>query len=232
MEQNSIPMQQTILDRMSALLSQKNYPCVAALKSFHSKDFEVGTYQKFGSAEDSFKLATDLTNYAEQYEKTKSPFFTFWATYPNESSMSEEEFENKMWKELSALASHPEFSQTWDPHFSSNPADKNFCFSLGGRAYFVVGLHQNSQRLSRQFEHPVLIFNLYEQFRQLERSGQFDAMVQLNRKRDEKFQGSANPVVVEHGNDWESIQFSGRQNGPEWKCPFAKLFDFAKASFR
>ncbi len=217
-----------ILSKISDLLSQKNYPCVAALKSFHGKDFEIGTYKNFGSAESSLQLATDLMKYADQYAKNKSPFFTFWAVFPDALKLSDEEFEEKLWHELSGLASQSEFSQTWDPHFSSNPEDKNFCFSLGGQAFFVVGLHSQSNRFSRRFQYPTLVFNLYEQFRQLEKSQQFDSMVVQNRKRDQKFQGFANPMVTRNGNDWEAIQFSGRQNNSEWKCPFARFVDLCK----
>ncbi|MBC7420257.1 MAG: YqcI/YcgG family protein [Bdellovibrio sp.] len=110
METQTVGILNIIKTKMSALLSQKNYPCVAALKSFNSQDFEINTYQGFGSTESSFKLADDLMKYAKNYEKTKSPFFTFWAVYPDTSEMSEESFEDKLWKELSALASHQEFS--------------------------------------------------------------------------------------------------------------------------
>ncbi len=218
-----------IKEKISSLLSKKNYPCVAALKSFHSEDYRIGTYRNFGSTHSSFELAKDLVNYSEQYKKTKSPYFTYWAVFPELTSLTDKEFEGALWRELSAMASYSEFSQSWDPKFSSDPNDKNFCFSLGGQAFFVVGLHKNSNRLSRQFEYPTLVFNLYEQFRQLESLNQFKPMVEMNRRRDEKFQGDANPMAVVHGNDWEAIQFSGRQNNADWKCPFAKMFSFLKA---
>ncbi len=217
-----------ILNDLADLLAQKNYPCVAALKSFHSKDYEMGIYDDFGSTSSSLSLASDLMKYAQKYDESKSPFFSFFAVFKNQEPLSDEEFESRLWKELSGLASRSEFPQTWDPYFSSNPADKNFCFSLGGRAFFVVGLHKQSARNSRQFKYPTLVFNLYEQFRQLEKSGQFQPMVELNRKRDVKFQGAPNPVVVANGNDWESIQFSGRENTAEWKCPFSKLLSLVR----
>ncbi|MBC7742263.1 MAG: YqcI/YcgG family protein [Bdellovibrionaceae bacterium] len=215
-----------IVLKINNLLTQKNYPCVAALKSFYSNDYELGVYEGFGTTTSSLSLANDLVKFAERYDETQSLFYSFFAVFPEAKDMSDQEFETSLWQELSGLALCPEFSPTWDPHFSSNPADKNFCFSLNGRAYFVVGLHKNSVRLSRQFEYPTLIFNLYEQFRQLEKSEQFQPMVALNRKRDEKFQGVPNPMVVAHGNDWEAIQFSGRENSDDWKCPFSKLLYF------
>ena len=205
-------LKQNIKIQMSELITKKNYPCMAAVKSLFKNDYEIGIYKDFGSMNSSLQLATDLMNYAKNYEITKSPYFTFWAVFSDAQDMTDEDFEARLWKELSGLASRPEFPQEWDPQFSSNPEDKNFCFSLGGQAFFVVGLHKNSVRDSRKFQYPTLVFNLYEQFRQ----------------RDEKFQGYANPVVVENGNDWEAIQFSGRHNTNEWKCPFAKVFDFLK----
>ena len=41
-----------------------------------------------------------------------------------------------------------------------------------------------------------------------------------NRKRDLAFQGSVNPMVEKYAEKWESVQFSGKNNPPEWKCPF------------
>ena len=48
----------------------------------------------------------------------------------------------------------------------------------------------------------------------------YEAMVAKNREREIKFSGDLNPMVEEHGDKWESIQFSGKTNSADWKCPF------------
>lgn len=213
-------MKNAAMDAIQNLILSKNYPCIAAVQSFLKDDYQVRTYQNFGAMAHSADLARDLLAFRQAYQQNKTPFLSFFAVFEGESEFSEEEFEARLWQELSGLAAVEGLSKTWDPHFSSNPEDKNFCFSLDGTAFFVVGLHPNSSRKSRRLPQPTLVFNVYEQFRELQKIGKYDAMVQLNRKRDLAYQGDANPMALAHGDEWESIQFSGRNNSQEWKCPF------------
>lgn len=206
---------------ISSLLQQKNYPCIAAVQSFLKKDYIVGNYKNFGDGTHSYELGLALLDFKKKQQSSKSPFMSFWAVFEDEREMDEAEFETRLWRELSFLTSHEEFTASWDPHFSKNPEDKNFCFSLDGSAYYVLGLHPHSSRLARRFPYPALIFNLYDQFRALMNdNNDFAKMVNINRRREELFQGNLNPMVEKYGETWESIQFSGRENPPEWKCPF------------
>jgi FPC/CPF motif-containing protein YcgG len=208
---------------MENLISQKHYPCIAAVQSFQKKEFGFGVYPNFGSGVASLQLGRDLLAFKAEQQKSHSPLLSFWALFPDETrSFNDTDFENSLWNELSALHSHPEFEAPWDSNFSSNPDDPNFCFSFAGHAFFVVGLHRNSPRQSRQFPYPALIFNLYEQFVDLMKTGRYQPMVDINRKRELKFQGSINPMVENYGDSWEAIQFSGKENSSQWKCPFHK----------
>ena len=60
----------------------------------------------------------------------------------------------------------------------------------------------------------------FSQFEVFEEEGTYAAMVKIIRQNDLKFQGSINPMVLAHGDAWESIQYSGRENPESWKCPF------------
>ncbi len=212
---------QRIFQAMENLVLQKNYPCVAAIQSLQKEEFGFGVYRDFGSGHSSLKLGRDLLAFKTEQEKSKSPFLSFWALYPEEQKvLDEENFEQGLWQELSSLSSQAEFESPWDPKFSPNPEDSDFCFSFAGQAFFVVGLHPQSSRLSRRFPYPALIFNLYEQFVDLMKVGKYEPMVEINRKRDLKFQGSINPMVEKYAESWEAIQFSGRKNSEKWKCPF------------
>lgn len=202
------------------LITQKNYPCVAALSSFYKQDYEVNTYSKMGQLHQRPQLRNDLLSYLAQYLETKSTYFTFWAVFEDSFFNDEEHFEAGLWDELSALTSEKTKAFDQDPRFSSDPTDKRFCFSLGGKAFFVVGLHPQSSRDSRKFPWPTLVFNVYEQFDQLMQKDLYQPMIQQNRKRDVQFQGNINPMVEQYGDDWESIQFSGKKNPGSWKCPF------------
>ncbi len=219
------------------LVLKPNYPCVAAVSSFLKQDYMSEKYKNFGSGECAPKLAEDLLRFKAEQRRLKSPFYSFWAVFEDSELTSEEDFEKKMWDELSAMhayevkicGANSTDEIKWDPKFSADPKDKNFCFCLGGDAYFVVGMHPHSSRLARKFPYPVVVFNLYAQFDDLMEKGTFESMVKINRQREIKFEGSVNPMVEKHAQDWESIQFSGKNNGDQWSCPFKRLFSFPKA---
>ena len=199
---------------------QKNYPCIAAIKSVNADEFLIGHYEDFGSGKNWRDLRKDLENFIQAQEKTNSTYLTFWAIYSGKNQFTEQEFENRLWNELSHLSSSEQREKDWANVKTSDPQDPGFCLSLNGKAFFVVGLHPQSSRLGRKFSSPALVFNVIEQFENLERQGQYEPMKTLNRKRDILFQGDVNPMVEKHGDKWESIQFSGQTNPDSWKCPF------------
>lgn len=209
------------------LVSQKDYPCVAALKSYHKDDYQVGFYKDFGNGSSWRSLRNDLLFFLSEQKKTNSPYLSFWAIF-DPTDLSEEKFELDMWTELSNLTSVEDKQFDWPKTSNSNPEDKSFRFGLGGSEFFVVGLHSNSSRNARKFSRPVLIFNIFEQFELLAKQGLYYPMIETNRKRDEKFQGFANPMAVQHNDDWEAIQFSGKKNPTTWKCPFRFLKSLSK----
>ncbi|HEY0094355.1 MAG TPA: guanitoxin biosynthesis heme-dependent pre-guanitoxin N-hydroxylase GntA [Archangium sp.] len=198
----------------------KTYPCIPAVQSMTKREYLVGIYGRFGEGTCSRELARDLLFFRERQKQSRSLYLSFWAVFAPGEPLSEEEFETRMWRELSYLSSQEVPGTPWDPLFSEDPADPRFCFSLGGDAFFIVGVHPASSRLARRFPYPGIIFNLYDQFEELDRRGQYTAIVKKNRERDVKFQGSINPMIEKYADRWESIQFSGRDNPPDWKCPF------------
>ncbi len=205
------------------LVDAKTYVCVPAVRSIQSGDYRIGRYGKMGEVSAiSRALYQDLNAFRDWQKSTGSPYSSFFAVFENES-FSEEEFETALWKELSHLCGHDGPNSKWDPSFSSNPEDQNFCPSIGGEAYFVVGLHPGSSRKARQFDYPTIVFNLYDQFEELDRRGMYEGVVKANRKREIAAHGSINPMVEKYGDKWEAIQFSGKQNDSQWKCPFHHL---------
>lgn len=217
--QNSIPL--NIEKEIEALVTQKEYPCVAAIKSYFNDEYEVGLYKDFGSGNSGKNLRQDLQGFLEKLKVSQSPYYTFWGIFPDKKYVeSEEKFETDLWNELSHMTSEETKDLDWQGK-TTNPNDKNFGFHLFGENFFVVGLHPEASRKSRKFPWPTLIFNVFSQFQTLRDKSLYDPMVETNRKRDVKFQGDANPMALIHGDDWETIQFSGRKNSSQWKCPFS-----------
>lgn len=204
------------------LIQPKDYPCVPAISSLQNEEYLVGIYSEFGTGKNACALYQDLIYFSQTQKKSQAAYFSFWAVFQDAPPASEDEFEKTLWRELSALSSCEDPSVPWDSNFSSDPAKPNFCLSLGGDAFFVVGLHEKSSRKSRQFPWPAMIFNLYSQFDELNRLGRYEAVVKTNRAREIKIHGSLNPMVEKYNDTWEAIQFSGKENPPEWKCPFQR----------
>lgn len=205
---------------ITRLLNRKKYPCVAALSAARNSEYRVGVYSAFGSGASSRALGRDLAFFKAEQAASKSPYLSFWAVFDDGAPLTEEQFECAMWEELSFLSESTPAASRWDPKFSSDPSDPKFCFSFEGDAFFLVGMHPRSSRRARRFPFPAVVFNLYEQFEAL--GSAYEPMVELIRRRDRIFQGSVNPTVERWADKWESIQFSGRDNPDDWKCPFRR----------
>jgi len=212
----------TIHDDIRALILQNNYPCVAAIQSVVRNDHVIVTYGQFGSGTHWQQLRADLLQYLAVQRATQSRYMSFWAVFsvPPPIPDNETEFEEKLWRELSLLSSKEEQPIDWGKNNASDPNDHAFCLSLKGEKLFVVGLHPQSSRVARRFAHPAMVFNALSQFEQFEKDGTYGTMVNTIRRRELKFQGSINPMVLAHGDVWEAIQYSGRDNPDSWTCPF------------
>lgn len=207
---------------LEALVSQPHYPCIAALAALRQGDLRIGEFSGFGRGKSWRGLRESLEAFLAEQKSSGSSYLTFVAGYPQDTVGGEEEFESALWRELSFLSSAEDADRDWGAA-EKDPASPDFCLHLLGEKIFVVGLHPASSRLSRRFPFPALVFNTFSQFSSLQKAGKYDAMVRTNRERDLRFQGSVNPMALLHGESWETIQFSGRENSRQWKCPFSFL---------
>ena len=67
---------------------------------------------------------------------------------------------------------------------------------------------------------PTLVFNLHDQFEQLRKEGRYERMRERILDRDAALAGSVNPMLARFGEESEARQYSGRQVGKDWDCPF------------
>ena len=198
---------------------EANHPCLMAQTVFKKNQLRVRTYSDFGSKETAKQLLSDLQDYLANYDFDSKDFFTFIATFSTTENYSEKRFEELLWKQLQNI--HLADDQEWDETVSSNPADKDFSFSIAGKAFYLVGLHPNSSRKARQAPMPSIAFNLHEQFEKLREMGAYQKVRDAIRTRDEKLQGHINPMLEDFGTGTsEAKQYSGRATNKEWKCPF------------
>ena len=129
-------------------------------------------------------------------------------------------FEAALWAHLQAMHEHDQTRFDWDARVGSDPSLSDFSMSIGGRAFFVVGLHPAASRVSRRAPFPCLVFNFHDQFESLKASGKYQTMQAAIRARDVALQGSVNPVLSRFGEASEARQYAGRAVSKEWRCPF------------
>ena len=141
--------------------------------------------------------------------------------FPETPALDELRFEQALWQRLQALHEVDAAEYAWDASVSDDPQSAQFSLSLGGRGYYVIGLHPGASRPARRFDCAALVFNLHSQFETLRADGRYDKLRAAITERDTAYSGSPNPMLATHGEASEARQYSGRQVDAAWRCPFS-----------
>ncbi|HKJ47448.1 MAG TPA: guanitoxin biosynthesis heme-dependent pre-guanitoxin N-hydroxylase GntA [Christiangramia sp.] len=196
----------------------EDHPCIMAKTVFSMDQVEMRSYQDFGSLATARKIIGDLQEYIASYDFESNDFKTFLAVFPDSPKYSEIGFEKVLWNQLENL--HEVDDVDWDPEVSSDPESEHFSFSIAGKAFYIVGMHPGASRIARKSPYATIAFNLHWQFEKLREMGSYETVRDRIRGRDTELQGSINPVLQDFGANSEARQYSGRNVGKEWKCPF------------
>jgi hypothetical protein len=199
------------------IVTQK-HPCIMANTVFKMANYHLKVYDNLTSSKNIQSILSDIENYIEKYDFESNTFETLIMCFKDNFFEAETEFESALWTFLQKL--HNNDDESWDPNVSDDPNNPNFSFSIKGKAFYIVGMHPQSSRLARQASYCTVVFNLHWQFEKLREMGTYQAVKNRIRLRDKKLQGTINPVLRDFGNDSETRQYSGRNVGAEWECPF------------
>jgi len=201
-------------------IAAPSFPCVGAKSALNKGRMQLLEFGELGDESLTPALHAALMDYARQYPDPGTAPVSFIAVF-RQKTLDERSFEQRMWRQLQALHAHDcAHGLPWAADVSDDPEREDFSFSVGGRAFFVVGLHPGASRLARRTPMPCLVFNFHEQFEQLKASGKYTVMQEAIRKRDMALQGSINPVLARFGEASEARQYSGRAVEADWQCPF------------
>lgn len=204
-----------------------DYPCVAAKSVLNRDNAAIRVYRSLGDAACARQNVNDLRVFArEQLDGPVDPastnvFRSFIAGFDVQEELSEEAFEQRLWRHLQLMHEADRATSAWDESVSHDPHNAKFSFSIAGHAFFVIGMHANASRIARRMPVPVLVFNPHQQFEDLRENGKYDPLKKAIRERDVALQGSVNPMMAEHGHGLEARQYSGRVVPANWKCPFS-----------
>jgi FPC/CPF motif-containing protein YcgG len=202
---------------MADMVNHLEYPCLGARSVYNRDAATVRVYDNLADPALAHKLLEDLRDFALNTDPT-TIFASFIAIFRGPVVCDELQFEELLWSQLRQL--HEADKEPWNEDVSHDPTDSHFAFSAGGTAFFIVGLHPKASRAARRTLAPTLVFNLHEQFELLRESAIFPRMRDKIRERDERLQGTTNPMVADHGASSEACQYSGRHVGPAWVAPF------------
>jgi len=211
----STSARQQFLDRIDG----PAFPCVGAKSAAaHAgiEFFEGGDLRGSGCDE---ALLAQLQVFAAR-TREEELFISFVALFPGTPRLDEAGFEAALWQRLQALHRLDRRNFLWDPSVSPDPDSPDFSLSLGGRAFYIIGLHPGAHRRARRFPFAAMVFNLHSQFETLREDGRYDKLRAAITQRDIDYSGSRNPMLQLHGEASEARQYAGRIVGAEWRCPF------------
>jgi FPC/CPF motif-containing protein YcgG len=207
-------------DGLRALILNEHFPCVGGKSAIRHGAYRFGLYPELGTAAAAAGLARDLFTFVEELPTFGESFTTFLASFAGPQVLDEPAFETSLWRTLQDLHDLDADHHEWDPSVSADPDDRRFSFSFGGTAFFVIGLHAGSSRVTRRFAWPTLVFNPHRQFDHLREIGEFKRFQEIIRRGDRALQGDSNPMLADHGEQSEAAQYSGQQIDGAWTCPF------------
>ncbi|HMI57792.1 MAG TPA: guanitoxin biosynthesis heme-dependent pre-guanitoxin N-hydroxylase GntA [Gemmatimonadaceae bacterium] len=196
-----------------------SFSCLVGKGVVHQNAHVVRVYPPLGTRAAAGALASDLNAFAAA-EHDPMKLRAFVAVFPRFAPRTELAFEARLWAQLQWLHECDDPEAEWDPSVSDDADDPMFSFSFGGHAYFIVGLHAHSSRVSRSFRWPALVFNPHSQFGRLRGEGRFKRIQVAIREREIAVQGSLNPNLADFGERSEARQYSGRAVEDNWRCPF------------
>jgi FPC/CPF motif-containing protein YcgG len=204
---------------LRALILDPEYPCVGSRSALNQGSYRFGMYQELASPEATAGLARDLYTFLAEQPSIEGEFTTFIACFDTPKSISAEEFEQLLWRQLKDLSVLDREHHDWAGDVSIRTGDPDFAFSFAARSFFVVGLSPAAERWARRFPWPLLAFNSHAQFQELKREGRFELIRDTIRERETNLEGEENPNVEDFGVHTEASQYAGRRVEPGWRCP-------------
>lgn len=208
------------VDALRAHVLDADYPCLMSRSVFNRDAFRLSTYGELGHADNAALLCDDLYAFCAEFPAPVQGAVSFIACFGGAMPGNEIDFEIALWRQLQAIHDVDRRRFSWCAEVDCTPDSPKFSFSVGGRAFFIIGMHPQASRLARRTPMPAIVFNLHEQFVELRASGKFDGVRDKVQARDKLLQGSINPMAADFGERSEVAQYSGRSVGTDWVCPF------------
>lgn len=208
-----------IINEYFDFLNEREFPCVAAKAALTRDHIRGFVASHMACPANDTAVLHFMYDFVDRYRSSCESYHSAAVIFRAPENTNEESFDALLWERLKALSILDKANYTHDNRVDANPEAPNYSYSLKSEAFFVVGLHPGSERRSRRFKYPTLIFNPHAEFEKLRKLNRYEKLKRVVRKRDVIFSGSVNPILDDFGNSSEVSQYSGKRHGNEWKCP-------------
>lgn len=215
------PVRRATSSQFEAFIGAPDFPCVGAKSALANDMLRTLTAHDLTSGWNDLEIHGELVGWARAYKQDPAGLRSLAVIFEEPDDLDEEAFEQALWERIQSLADKDAWKGLpYDSSVCADPDSPHFSLSFGGKAFFVIGLHPRASRPARRFHKPALVFNLHDQFERLRAEGRYERMRARILARDEELAGSVNPMLARHGETSEAAQYSGREVGEDWKCPF------------
>lgn len=93
-------------------------------------------------------ILASIHKFVETFTLKRDMYSSLVVTFEQPDTISESEFDKVLWEKLQRLHEVDACLKPWDSKVSSDPHSAQFSLSLGGKGFFVIGLHPNASRKS------------------------------------------------------------------------------------
>ena len=208
-----------IIESYYDFLNNKKFPCIGAKAAMAKQQVICMVAGHMGCPKDDRSILEFLYDIVDTYRQSDGIFYSAAIIFEEPQILTEEIFDDLLWKRLQSLANLDAEKYHYDKRVDPDPSSANFSFSIKEEAFFIIGVHPASNRASRQFKYPALVFNPHAQFEKLKETSKYQMIRKAARKRDIAYSGSVNPMLDDFGKSSETIQYSGRRYDDQWQCP-------------
>lgn len=206
-------------EKFFSFISNKGFPCIGAKAALAKKQLHCMVAQNMACPADDHAILLFLYDFTDKYRLSQDHFHSAAIIFNGPEIMNEEIFETLLWQRLQAISNLDALQFGYDKRVSPDPSSPRFGFSLKEEAFFIIGLHPFSSRAARRFDHPTLIFNPHAQFEEMKKTNKYVMIQKAVRKRDLALSGSVNPMLSDHGESTETLQYSGKNYNEPLLCP-------------
>jgi FPC/CPF motif-containing protein YcgG len=208
-----------ICDEYLSFIGSPQFACVAARAALASQQIKCFVAGHMACPGSDTAILDFIYNFVDEYRSANSLFHSATIIFKGPVIPDEESFDRFLWQRLQSLSDLDAQNYSYDDRVSNNPSSADFSFSLKEEAFFIIGLHPQSSRMTRRFAYPTIVFNPHDQFETLRQENHYESMKRTVRKRDIKLSGSINPMLDDYRLSSEALQYSGKKYDSSWQCP-------------